>query len=109
MQISQFFTRASSRASVVRATAASFVLGLMPAWAYASVLSAGICRPYRQLVDNELFVMIAVIAAVVLVIVWKMSPSGTILARGVGLLAALVIGLNIENILQAATGAGLAC
>lgn len=87
----------------------TFALGLMPAWAYAGVLSAGICRPYRQLVDNELFVMLAVISAVVLVIVWKMAPSGTILARGVGLLAALVVGLNIENILQAATGTGIAC
>jgi hypothetical protein len=43
------------------------------------------------------------------VITWKLAPSGTALAKGVGLLAALVIGLNIENILQAATGVGIAC
>ena len=88
---------------------AFFALGLLPGWAQAGVLSAGLCRPYKQMVDNELFLMISVIAAAILVITWKLAPSGTALAKGVGLLAALVIGLNIENILQAATGVGIAC
>jgi hypothetical protein len=86
-----------------------FVLGLAPGWVQAGILSAGICRPYRQLVDNELFLMVSIIAAAILVIAWKLAPSGAALSKGVGLLAALFIGLNIENILQAATGAGLAC
>ncbi len=88
---------------------AAFSLGLLPAVANAGFLSQGICRPYRQLVDNELFMIISVIAAVILVIAWKLAPSGQILARGVGLLAALAVGLNIENILQLVVGGGMAC
>ena len=88
---------------------AFFMLGLLPGWAYAGILSQGICRPYRRLVDNELFLMISVIAAAILVITWKLAPSGSALSKGVGVLAALFIGLNIENILTAATGAGIAC
>lgn len=88
---------------------AIFMLGLLPSWAYAGILSQGICRPYRRLVDNELFLMISVIAAAILVITWKLAPSGSALSKGVGVLAALFIGLNIENILTAATGAGIAC
>ena len=86
-----------------------FMLGLLPGWANAGILSQGICRPYRELVDNELFLMVSVIAAAILVVAWKLAPSGSALAKGVGLIAALFIGLNIENILTAATGAGMAC
>lgn len=80
-----------------------------PALVEAGLLSKSLCRPYKQLVDNELFVTIAAIVAVVLVVVWKFSPSGQVMTKFVGLLAALAVGLNIENILQAATGVGLAC
>ncbi len=75
----------------------------------AGILSKNLCKPYRQLVDNELFVTIGVIMAVILVIGWKLAPSGTYMQKGVGLLAALAIGLNIETIMQTAFGAGLAC
>lgn len=97
--------------SELRAAFASFIVGLMlaPHIVYAGFLSRGICRPYRQLVDNELFIMIAVIAGCLLVLMWKLAPSGTLLQKGVGLLAALAIGLNLENLLQAAFGGGLAC
>ena len=77
--------------------------------AQAGVLSKSLCRPYRQLVDNELFVTIAVVVGAVLVIAWKLARSGTYLQRAVGLLAALAIGLNIENFMQASFGVGLAC
>ena len=76
-----------------------FMLGMLPSWANAGILSQGLCRPYRQLVDNELFLMVSVIAAAILVVAWKLAPSGSALAKGVGLIAALFIGLNIENIL----------
>ncbi len=79
------------------------------ATAQAGVLSKNLCKPYRQLVDNELFVTVGVIMAVVLVIAWKLAPSGTYMQKAVGLLAALAIGLNIETIFQTAFGAGLAC
>jgi dipeptide/tripeptide permease len=91
------------------------VYGLMlyiacrPELANAGILSKGLCKPYKQLVDNELFMVVAAIAAVILVIAWKLAPSGGAMAKGVGLLAALVIGLNIENILQVVAGVGLAC
>jgi hypothetical protein len=75
----------------------------------AGILSKGLCKPYKQLVDNELFMVVAAVAAVILVIGWKLAPSGGAMAKGVGLLAALVIGLNIENILQVVAGVGLAC
>ena len=48
---------------------------------------------------GELFLMISVIAAAILVIAWRLAPSGYALAKGVGLIAALFVGLNIENIL----------
>lgn len=80
-----------------------------PALVEAGILSKSLCRPYKQLVDNELFVVIALIVAVVLVIVWKLAPSGQVMTKFVGLLAGLAVGLNIENILQAATGVGIAC
>ncbi len=95
----------------LRALFTSFVVGLFlaPQLATAGILSKGLCRPYRQLVDNELFLMIAVIVGAVLVISWKLAPSGTYLQKGVGMLAALAIGLNLENFLQAAFGGGVAC
>jgi hypothetical protein len=48
---------------------------------------------------GDLFLMVSVIAAAILVIAWKLAPSGYALAKGVGLLAALFVALNIENIL----------
>ena len=84
-------------------------LVLRPEWVYAGILSKGICKPYRQLVDNELFMVASAIAAVVLVIAWKLGAGNTAMSKGVGLLAALAIALNIENILQYATGQGAFC
>lgn len=102
-------SQACQRAGQAPQLLALFVLGTLPTVVQAGILSQGICRPYRQLVDNELFLMISVIAAAILVVAWKLAPSGQALSKGVGLLAALFIGLNIENILVAATGAGIAC
>lgn len=84
-------------------------LACRPEFVNAGILSKGLCKPYKQLVDNELFMVVAAIAAVILVVAWKLAPSGGAMAKGVGLLAALVIALNIENILQAVTGVGIAC
>jgi len=80
-----------------------------PAVVEAGILSRGICRPYKQLVDNELFVVISVVVGCILVIVWKLAPSGQILTRAIGLMAGLAIALNLENVLQAMTGVGLFC
>jgi hypothetical protein len=76
---------------------------------YAGILSQGLCRPYRQLVDNELFLVVGLIVAAILVIAWKLAPSGSTLAKGVGLLAAIAIGLNLETLMQASFGTGVAC
>jgi hypothetical protein len=90
------------------AVAAYFLM--LPSTANAGILSSGICRPYRQLVDNELFVVVSAIMAVVLVIGWKLAGTGSkAIQSGIGLLAALFIGLNIENIIQTATGVGIFC
>jgi hypothetical protein len=92
-----------------------FLYGLMlyvacrPELVEAGVLSKGLCKQYRLLVDNELFVVVAVIAAVILIIAWKASPSGSIISKMIGLLAALLIALNIENFLQAVAGTGIGC
>lgn len=77
--------------------------------AQAGIVSQGLCRPYRQLVDNELFMMVGLIVAVILVVAWKLAPSGSLLAKGVGLLAAMAIGLNLESLMQASFGSGIAC
>jgi hypothetical protein len=82
---------------------------LRPELVNAGLLSKGICKPYKLLVDNELFMIIAAIAAVALLVLWKLSPSGGIMAKGIGLIAALVLGINLENILQTVTGTGIAC
>jgi hypothetical protein len=92
-----------------------FVYGVMlylvcrPEIVNAGLLSKGICKPYKLLVDDELFMVVAAIAAVVLLVAWKLAPSGGALSKGIGLLAALIFALNIENILQAVTGRGIAC
>ena len=75
----------------------------------AGVLSKGICRPYKALVDNELFVVISVVVAAILVIMWKLAPSGQLMARAIGVMAALAIGLNLENMIQMISGVGLIC
>ena len=83
---------------------------MLPSTANAGILSSGICRPYRQLVDDELFVVISAIAAVGLLIAWKTSGAGSkAMQGGISLLTALVIALNIENIIQITTGRGLFC
>jgi hypothetical protein len=84
-------------------------LACHPTLVEAGVLSRGVCRPYKQLVDNELFVVVTAIAGAILVVVWKLSPSGQLLARGVGLMAALAVALNIENLVQTISGVGLLC
>lgn len=110
----QIVKSAISKCAQAREEFASFligtVVGLMCAHpAMAGFLSKALCKPYRQLVDSELFITIGVIMAAVLVIAWKLAPSGTYLAKGVGLLAGITIGLNIENIMQLSFGSGLAC
>lgn len=75
----------------------------------AGFLSKGICRPYKALVDNELFVVISVVVAAILVIMWKLAPSGQLMARAIGVMAALAIGLNLENLIQLISGVGLIC
>ena len=83
---------------------------MLPSTANAGMLSAQICRPYRQLVDNELFVVLSAIMGVILVIAWKTSGTGSkAIQSGIGLLAALSIALNMENIIQTATGVGIFC
>lgn len=108
-------THLAKRACHIVGRNREFFLGLFvyvllrPELANAGILSRGICRPYRQLVDNELFVVVGAIAAVCLVVAWKLGNGNTALSKGVGLLAALFIGLNIENLLTLATGQGLLC
>lgn len=105
----QWIKQAIARVRRCPEVVAGLVLGLLPGWAHASILSASICRPYRMLVDDDLFMMVSAIAAVILVVAWKLAPSGQIVARGIGLLAALTVALNIENILQVVAGRGIAC
>ncbi len=81
------------------AIAAYFNFVFLPS-VHAGILSANLCKPYKLIVDNELFVVIALIVASILCIAWKLMPSGTVLQRAVGLLAALSIALNLENLLQ---------
>ena len=104
---SKFYAFTSSSRELVYGL--MFYIACRPELANAGILSKGLCKPYKQLVDNELFMVVAAVAAVILVVGWKLAPSGGAMAKGVGLLAALVIGLNIENILQAVTGVGIAC
>ena len=69
--------------------------------AMAGFLSKAVCAPYRQMVDNELFVALAAISAAILVIVWKTGSSNGVLAKGIGILAAVMVAFQIENILYA--------
>lgn len=92
-----------------------FIYGLIiyaacrPEVVMAGKLSAGLCKTYRSIVDNELFVVLATVASAILLIVWKMAPAGGILAKAVGVLAALTIAINLESILNSATGVSLGC
>ncbi len=80
-----------------------------PELANAGLLSKGLCRGYRALVDDELFMVGSVIALVILIIAFKFTKDSKAIGTGVGILAALTIGLNIENMLQLATGKGAFC
>jgi len=102
--ISQMVTKPA-----IQAAAVMLWLACHPAVAQAGMLSQGICRPYKQLVDNELFVALSVVAGMILVVLWKLAPSGQLLARALSLLAALAVALNLENIVQTATGVGFFC
>ncbi|WP_146187699.1 hypothetical protein [Limnohabitans sp. T6-5] len=97
--------------STAKAYVMATLLGLLchPSVVSAGVLSKGICRPYKMLVDNELFVVLSVVASAILLIAWKLAPSGQLMTRAVGVLAALSIALNIETLIQIVTGVGLFC
>ena len=84
-------------------------VAFQPALVNAGFLSRGLCRPYRLLVDNELFMVAALVAATILVVAFKLSPSGTVLSKGIGIMAGLMIALNLENLIQAMAGGGVFC
>jgi hypothetical protein len=90
------------------ATAIYFNYIFMPV-AQASILSSGYCRAYKQVVDDELYVTISVIVLAILLIAWKVAPNGTILQKGLGILAAAALALNLENLAQIVFGRGLSC
>jgi hypothetical protein len=77
--------------------------------AMAGLLSAGICRPYKSLVDDDLYMVVAAIAAVGLLVAWKTMGGSSVLGKAVSLLAAVLVALNLENLLQLATGKGVFC
>lgn len=76
---------------------------------FAGILSASICRPYKNLVDDDLYMVLAAISAVGLLIAWKTMGGSSVLGKAVSLLAALMVALNLENLLQLATGRGFFC
>jgi hypothetical protein len=90
------------------ATAIYFNYIFMPA-AQAGFLSRDLCRGYKSIVDDELYVTIGVIVLAILLIVWKVAPSGPILSKALGILIALALALNLENLAQLVFGRGLAC
>lgn len=89
-------------------TAIYFNYIFMPV-AHAGFLSRDLCRGYKGIVDDELYVTIGVIVLAILLIVWKVAPSGTILSKGLGIVTALAFALNLENLMQLVFGRGLAC
>jgi hypothetical protein len=109
--IQSFVNKLGNRINTQREIVYGVMLYLLcrPEIVNAGLMSRGICKPYKLLVDDELFMVVAAIAAVVLLVAWKLAPSGGALSKGIGLLAALIFALNIENILQAVTGRGIAC
>jgi uncharacterized membrane protein YeiH len=100
-KLSALFTRVGAfRASKGQVVLAALVSGVCQP-VMAGILSKAVCAPYRQMVDNELFIALAAISAVILVIVWKTGNSSGVLAKGIGLLAAVMFAMQIENILYA--------
>lgn len=89
-------------------TAIYFNYIFMPA-AQAGFLGGPLCRGYKGIVDDELYVTLGVIVLAILLIVWKVAPSGTILSKALGILTALALALNLENLMQLVFGRGLAC
>jgi hypothetical protein len=80
-----------------------------PILAEAGLLGKTLCRQYKQLVDTELFMTISVIVLVILIISWKISKDSKAITNILGILMALAILLNIENILQSSFGIGMGC
>lgn len=89
-------------------TAIYFNYIFMPV-AHAGFLGRDLCRGYKGIVDDELYVTLGVIVLAILLIVWKVAPSGSILQKGIGIVTALALALNLENMIQLIFGRGLAC
>jgi hypothetical protein len=98
----------TSRKLMQIGTAAYFNYIFMPA-AHAGFLSRDTCRLYKSVVDDELFITLGVIVLAVLLIVWKLAPSNTVLSKALGIVTAIALALNLENLMQLVFGRGLAC
>lgn len=79
------------------------------AHAYAGFLSQSICRPYRQIVDQDLFMWVTIVAATIIVIAAKLDGGKTALGKGLALLACLGIAMSIEAIVTSVTGRTIVC
>lgn len=86
-----------------------FIYAVVLPSANAGILSQNLCRPYKRVVDNELFLVVGFIVTGILIIGWKLAPKGTILQRAIEILAAIGLGLNLENLMQMGFGSGFAC
>jgi hypothetical protein len=53
--------------------------------------------------------VVAALAAIGLLIAWKTMGGSSVLGKAISLLAALMVALNLENLLQLATGRGIFC
>jgi hypothetical protein len=77
--------------------------------AHAGFLSQSICRPYKKIVDDELFMWVTIVVATVIVIAAKLDGGKTALGKGLVLLACLGVALSIEAIVTSVTGRSIVC
>lgn len=100
--------------SIERTALKEIVLGAMlyvlmrHSVADAAILSGALCRGYRNVVDNELFLLASAVSFVGALFAAKTAEKkimGSVANTAVGLTAAL----NLENVLQMTTGSGFGC
>jgi hypothetical protein len=77
--------------------------------AHAGFLSQAICRPYKKIIDDELFMWLAVIAATGILIAAKLGSDKGAISKGIGVLLILGMLLSLEVLVASATGKSFVC
>ena len=84
-------------------------LALRPGIAGAFQLSNTFCSFYKSVIDNELLLILSVIAFMILIVAWKFTKDNKVIASVLGLAIAITGLFNVEGIVNAISGKTILC